>query len=43
MGFAIKRYIDHAWAASLNAGLLKNQRVGAYNSKYLSIGAERLW
>lgn len=43
MGFAVKRYIDHDWAASLNAGLLKNQRVGAYNSKYLSIGAERLW
>ena len=43
MGFAVKRYVDHDWAASLNAGLLANRRAGAYSSKYLTLGAERLW
>ena len=42
-GFAAKRYIDRDWAAMLSAGLLKNQRIDAYHSKYLSLGAERLW
>lgn len=43
MGFAAKRYIDRDWAATLAAGLLKNQRTDAYHSKYLSLGAEKLW
>jgi tetratricopeptide (TPR) repeat protein len=43
MGFAAKRYIDRDWAASLSAGLLRNQRTDAYHSKYLTFSVERLW
>jgi tetratricopeptide (TPR) repeat protein len=43
MGFSAKHYIDNDWAASLAAGLLKNQRIDAYRSKYLTLDIERLW
>ena len=43
LGFAVKRYVERDWAASLSAGLLKNQRTDAYHSKYLTLGVERLW
>lgn len=43
MGFSAKRYFYRDWAASLSAGLLKNQRSDAYHSKYLTFGVERLW
>ncbi|MCX7192927.1 MAG: hypothetical protein NTY60_04790 [Proteobacteria bacterium] len=43
MGFAAKRYLNHDWAASMSAGSQVSQRVGAYKSKYLTLGTERLW
>ncbi len=43
IGFAAKRYFERDWAASLSAGMLKNQRADAYHSKYLTLAVERLW
>jgi tetratricopeptide (TPR) repeat protein len=43
MGFAAKHYVGKDWAATISSGLLRNQRVNAYRSKYLSVGTERLW
>lgn len=42
-GFAAKRYLGQDWAAMLAAGLQRSQRVDAYHSKYLTLGAERRW
>lgn len=42
-GFEAKRYIGRDWAALLSAGFFRNQRVGAYRSRYLTFGIERLW
>lgn len=43
MGLAAKRYIDRDWAVLLSAGMLENMRTDSYNSRYLTLGIERLW
>lgn len=43
VGFDAKRYIGRNWALLLSGGAFRNQRTGAYRSRYVHFGLEKLW
>jgi hypothetical protein len=42
-GLDVRQYVARNWAVLLSGGIFRNQRIGAYHSRYLTIGLEKLW